>query len=111
MTLDFNWKYKDYEIRACPKTLARFSKEEVNETIDLVKWETDKDGKRHCFSLAYWTRDKEGFDLTLVGTRVFEEIEEDDLEIVWDQLHTAQKVLDMFHNVNYKLQWKEYRHN
>lgn len=110
MELNFNWKYKDYELRACPKHLARFSDDEENETIDLIKWQTDKeDGRRYCFSLAYWQRDKEGFDLTLVGTRVFEEIEEDDLEMVWKQLHTAQLVLDRFWDTEYKLNQKEWR--
>ena len=48
MELNFNWKYKDYELRACPKTLARLNKEDQNETIDLIKWQTHKeDGKRY----------------------------------------------------------------
>ena len=93
MELNFNWKYKDYELRACPKHLVRFSDDEENETIDLIKWQTDK----------------EGFDLILVGTRVFDEIEEDDLEMVWDQLHTAQLVLDRFWDTEYKLNRKEWR--
>ena len=109
MELNFNWKYKDYELRACPKRLVKFEDDEQNETIDLIKWQTHKeDGKRYCFSLAYWKRDKEGFDLALVGTRVFEEIEEDDLEIVWEQLHTAQLVLDRFWDTEYKLNQKKY---
>ena len=104
MELNFNWKYKDYELRACPKHLVRFSDEEENETIDLIKWQTHKeDGKRYCFSLAYWKRGSEGFDLSLVGSRVFEYIEEYDLEVVWKQLHAAQLVLDNFWDTEYKL--------
>ena len=103
MELNFNWKYKEYELRACPKQLARLSDDSKNETIDLIKWNTHDDGKRYCFSLAYWTRDKEGFDLTLVGERIFDYIEEDDLEIIWEQLHTAQIVLDSFWKLKYSL--------
>ena len=46
--LDFNWSYKDYSLHACPKGLTRFDNE-PNETIDLVKWATDSDGKRYCY--------------------------------------------------------------
>jgi hypothetical protein len=110
MELNYNWKYRDYELRACPRTLTRLNKEDQNETIDLIKWETSKeDSKRYCFSLAYWQRDKEGFDLTLVGTRIFDEIEEDDVAMVWEQLHTAQLVLDIFWETEYKLNQKEWR--
>ena len=53
MELEFSYKYKDYELRACPKRLVRFNEDEPNETIDLIKWETADDGKRYCYSLAY----------------------------------------------------------
>lgn len=97
MELNFNWKYKDYELRACPKRLVKFSEYEQNETIDFIKWQTSKkDGERYCFSLAYWKRGKDGFDLRLVKTRAFDEIDEEDLAIIWKQLHIAQLVLDKF---------------
>ena len=60
--LEFSWKYKDYELRACPKKLARFNANEPNETIDFVKWTTNSDGAEYCFSLAYWSKDSEGYD-------------------------------------------------
>ena len=37
MKLEFNWKYKDYELRAVPKQLVRFSEDEENTTIELIK--------------------------------------------------------------------------
>lgn len=95
MTLEFSFKYKDYELRACPKRLARFSPDEPNETIDLVKW--DKSGDRpYCFSLAYWTRDKEGYELTFVGSRPFDNIDKEDVPILWSVLKQAQEILDQF---------------
>lgn len=97
MELNFKWRYKDYELRACPRTLARLNEEDKNETIDLIKWDRhDDNNKEYCFSLAYWERDKEGYDLTLVGSRIFEYIDEEDLEEVWKQLKVAQKMLDAF---------------
>lgn len=96
MELNFNWKYKDYELRACPKILARLNKEDQNETIDLIKWGAHNDGEKYCFSLAYWKRGSEGFDLSLVGSRVFEYIDEEDLEIVWEQyVYSVILVVDL----------------
>lgn len=94
--LEFSWKYKDYELKACPKRLARFSDDEKNETINLVKWSETWDGKRYCLSLAYFVRYKEGYELNFVGNRPFEDIAPEDLPKVWEALKTAQVVLDAF---------------
>ena len=92
--LEFNWEYKDYALRACPKRLARFEEDEPNETIDFVKYDTDSNGKRYCYSLAYWKKDNEGYELKFVGGRPFRYIESEDIEVVWQALRVAQKVLD-----------------
>ena len=94
--LDFNWKYKDYELRACPQRLVKFNEEDVNETIDLIKWE-GTGNNRSCFSLAYWRKVRDGYDLYLVGTRFFDYIDKEDLSMVMEQLHKAQKILDAFY--------------
>ena len=36
--LNFYWRMGDYALEACPKHLARFSEDEPNVTIDLVKY-------------------------------------------------------------------------
>ena len=92
--LEFSWKYEDYELRACPTRLVRFKDDEPNSTIDFVKWQTGADGKRSCFSLAYWRRDDEGYELKFVGGRPFVYIEPEHIEIIWKALRVAQKVLD-----------------
>ena len=94
MELKFSYKYKDYELRACPERLVKFQEDEKNETIDFVKWNMDSKGDRYCFSLAYWIRDKEGYDLKFVGNRPFEHIDAEDVEAVWTALKMAQEVLD-----------------
>ena len=93
--LEFSWKYKDYEIHACPKHLVRFCEDEPNVTIDLVKW-YDHGGKRLCYSLAYFIKKEEGYDLRFVGNRPFEDIDAEDVLEVWEALKTAQAVLDAF---------------
>lgn len=94
--LEFQWKYKDYELKACPKRLVRYSEDESNETIDLIKW-FDHDGRRLCYSLAYFIRKSEGYDLRFVGNRPFEDIDTEDVPKVWEALKTAQAVLDAFY--------------
>ena len=94
--LEFRWKYKNYELMACPKQLARFTPDEPNETIDLVLWKKDKAGKDYCFSLAYFRKDSEGYYLKFVGNRPFQYIDEEDVPFVWNALNAAQKILDAF---------------
>ena len=96
MSLEFSFKYKDYELLACPKHLVRFSPEEPNETIDLVKWDKSGD-KPYCFSLAYFERYSEGYRLKFVGDRPFEYIDKKDLPIIWSVLKQAQEMLDQFY--------------
>lgn len=98
MTLEFSLKFKDYELRACPKCLARFHPEDKNETIDLVKWSGEGEN-RHCFSLGYFTRDSEGYDFKFVGNRMFKYIESEDVFVIWSALKCAQEVLNIFFNM------------
>ena len=106
MELKFSYKYKDYELRACPKRLVRFNEDEPNETIDLIKWETADDGKRYCYSLAYWVQDKEGYDLKFVNDRPFTYIDIEDIEMIWAMLKAAQETLDTFFRLSRELNEK-----
>ena len=93
--LDFNWKYKNYELKACPLSLARLTPEDKNTTIDFVKWSgpiTDTD--RHCFSIAYFVKTNEGYDLKFVGNRPFNHIDSEDLAVCWDALKMASNLLN-----------------
>ena len=45
--LKFDWRMGDYALKACPKRLARFSEDEPNETIDLIKYYRHN-GKEKC---------------------------------------------------------------
>lgn len=96
--LSFNWKYKDYELRACPARLVRFDNES-NETINLIMWKTNPNGKKTCFSLAYWIKNSEGYDLKFVGNRPFECIEPEDIRIIWKAIGIAQKTLDAWFEI------------
>ena len=95
--LEFSFKYKDYEIRACPKHLARLSPEEKNVTIDFVKWDkSDNTGKPFCFSLGFFRRGTEGYYFNFVGDRPFRHIASEDIPVIWSVLKSAQEILDKF---------------
>jgi len=50
---------------------------------EIVHFYYDKDNKREsCYTLAFWEKSKEGFDLMFCGGRPFE-LEKDEQEIFW----------------------------
>lgn len=95
-SIRFRWKYKDFELRACPKRLGRHFSGEPNTTIDLIKWYTNSAGIRCCYSLGYFVRYSEGYYFRFVGDRPFDDIKGKDLPVVWKGLHLAQKCLDQY---------------
>lgn len=94
--LKFRWKYKCYELRACPERLVAMYPGEPNTTIDLVMWDKYENGKDYCFSLAFFVRGKEGYSLRFVGPRPFENVDGDSLPVLWKGLKLAQKALNVF---------------
>lgn len=86
---DFNWKFKDFEIR----TTHTYG-ENKEPYVELIKWE-EHNGRRHCFTLAYWNYDKDGYpSLVFVGERPLEFIAELDVSVIWKQLFLAQQMFE-----------------
>lgn len=96
MELNFNWKYKDYELRSVPKSLARLNNKEKNHTIELIKWSKSSKGEYYCFTIAYWKLTREGYVLTMIGDRIFADIRDDDFMMIWTQMKSVQEILDDF---------------
>lgn len=92
MELNFDFKYKDYELRAGPEHLVRTRNVEPNNTIDFVKWYDSELGPC-CYSIAYWKRKSDGYYLKFVGNR-FLDIAPKDVPVLWKAIAEAQKVLD-----------------
>lgn len=92
--LNFNWRMGDYALEATPKRLARFSKDEPNETIDFVKYYQRGD-KEFKYSIGYfWYNDHEPcWELKFVGER-FREILDTDTVAVFTMLVAAYDVLE-----------------
>ena len=86
MIADMSIRYKDYEFKTVDAYLTRGW---GLETVELRKWDED-----HCFTLLYWQKAKDGFDITFVGERVFNEIPEEDIIEIWRIMSLIQKYLD-----------------
>ena len=85
---DFNWKFKDFEVRTT-RSLNRGSP-----YLELVKW-SEHEGRRSCYTLAYWHRDKDGcWELHFVCDRPLEVIAEEDVSPIWKQLFLAQAMFE-----------------
>lgn len=97
--LEFSWSYKDYALEAVPLRLARFTSDELNETIDFVKYfdRESKSSTKLKYSIGYFVYDDDNdvWVLRFVGDR-FMDIVEDDLPIVWEGLKSAYRVLTMW---------------
>ena len=92
--LNFYWRMGDYALEACPKRLARFSDDEPNVTINIVKYYQYK-GKECKYSIGYfWYNDHEPcWELHFVGER-FKDILETDVVAVFKMLAAAYDTLE-----------------
>ena len=86
---DFHWKFKDFEIR----TTHTYGDDEIP-YLELIKWD-EHGGKRYCFTLAYWFRDKDGdYELRFVCERPLEYIADVDIGVIWKQMYLAQQMFE-----------------
>ncbi len=92
--LNFYWRMGDYALEACPKSLARFSEDEPNETIDLVKYYRAA-GNEYKYSIGYfyYNTHESYWELKFVGGR-FKELLETDVVAVFKMLKAAYDVLE-----------------
>ena len=80
MVKELGWKKGDLEVRTTTSVMGE-------PYVELVKWNVDEYGRRYCFSLAYFHKNKEGdVSLHFVGDRPFREIAEIDINDVWKEL-------------------------
>lgn len=86
---EFNWKFKDFEIR----TTHTYGNN-PEPYVELLQWD-ELDGRRYCFTLAYWHKDKDNcYELHFVDNRPLEYIADIDIAVVWKQLCLAQKMFE-----------------
>ena len=92
--LNFYWRMGDYALEACPQQLVRFSENDENVTIDLVKY-YQYQGRECKYSIGYFWYDKHEprWELKFVGPR-FKEILETDVVAVFKMLAAAYDTLE-----------------
>ena len=61
-------RLENYELRSCGEHLML---ECEHVTGEIVEWSEASGEKAHCWTIAYWIENKEGFDLKFVGDRPF----------------------------------------
>lgn len=67
--MKFNFRVDYLEIRSCGKHLISDGK---HDRAEIVKWANDMNKKEYCWTVAYWNKGKEGYDLQFVGSRPFD---------------------------------------
>lgn len=92
--LNFYWRMGDYALESCPQRLVRFTDDEPNATIDLVKY-YQYQGRECKYSIGYfWWDDHEPcWELKFVGER-FKEILDGDVVAIFKMLKAAYDTLD-----------------
>lgn len=100
--LNFYWRMGDYALEACPQHLVRFSEDEPNVTIDLVKYYQYK-GKEARYSIGYfwYDEDEPSWELKFVGDR-FKQILEGDVIAIFKMLSAAYDTLEEWSRRNEK---------
>jgi len=69
LKMRFNFRIQDLEVRSCGKHLLSDGE---HTRAEIVKWANDTDKKEYCWTVAYWNKGKEGYDLQFVGSRPFD---------------------------------------
>lgn len=92
--LNFYWRMGDYALEAVPRSLARFSEDEENETIDFVRY-YQRQGREHKYSIGYfyWNEHEPCWELKFVGER-FGDILEGDVTAIFKMLKAAYETLE-----------------
>lgn len=81
-----NTRIGKIEIRTCNESLILDGE---HTTMEMICWKRKSDP--YCFTLAYWKKDNEGYNLYFVGNLVFQNC---DKETFWKLAKKAQKHLD-----------------
>jgi len=91
--MKFNFRIEDLELRSCGKHLLL---DKEHDRAELVQWNTDIKEKEYCWTVAYWVKGKEGYDLQFVGDRPFQ-VNSDSFMYLAKQ---GQELLDKHFNEN-----------
>lgn len=66
--MNFSIRDGDLELRSCNNSLLRDGE---HTTAEIIEWFKVEGGGEHCYVLAHWRKDKEGYYLEFCGKRPF----------------------------------------
>ena len=92
--LNFYWRMGDYALEACPRRLMRFSEDEPNETINLVRYfQSQGEERKYSIGYFYYNTHEPCWELKFVGSR-FKELLEGDVVAIFKMLKAAYDTLE-----------------
>lgn len=92
--LNFYWRMGNYALEAVPKCLARFSENEPNETVELVKYYQGNGRElKYTIGYFYYNTHEPCWELQFVGSR-FKEILDGDVVAIFKMLKAAYDTLE-----------------
>jgi hypothetical protein len=91
--MKFNIRIDNLEIRSCNETLLSGGD---HTTAEVVKW--DGEERPNCYTIAYWSKGGEGYELQFVGNRPFDV----DEKLFMELAKYGQLILDGYFNLENK---------
>lgn len=75
--MNFSIRIDNLEVRSCGEHLLQ---KNPHNTAEILRWEFHENdpGVEFCYVLAYWVKNKEGYDLSFVNDRPFDKDIPDD---------------------------------
>lgn len=99
--MNFSVKIKDLEIRSCRKDL---SLDLPHNTAEIIQWDlaainhdSEDNPKKYCYTLAYWIKDINSYDLRFLGSRPFDNLV--NRHHFWTLAKIGQRLLDTWSKI------------
>lgn len=86
----FNWQFQGKHPYAIHEYSARHKNENYT-SLELVRYSEDFEGT--SWTIAEWERDSEGYEFRSIGSRLFTDIDANDLSTVWEAITAGDKYL------------------
>ena len=86
--MKFNFRVENLEVRSCGEHLLSTNIE--HNRAEIVEWSNDTLKKEYCWTVAYWNKGEDGYDLLFVGSRPFNV----DSELFMKLAKQGQEILD-----------------
>ena len=95
----FFWEWQSYNTKKCYSITESSYLGEKPKNVPLSLNMFDNNFEGSCFVIGTWERDDEGYEFRSVGSRMFDYIDDEDLNEIWKAIKNADKYLNnRFHN-------------